>query len=917
MKLIVNGNSHNIVSPAATPLAQVLRRELLFTGTKIGCETGDCGACTVLLEGKQVCSCLVPIGQCDGQTVVTVEGFKEEPILAELRLAFHHTGAAQCGICTPGMLLSSLDLLKRNVDPDVEAIQDALGGTLCRCTGYIKIIEGVQYAARRLRCRNSAAQDIPQTTGAIVGARVPRKDGLEKVSGSEQFGSDFAPADALWLRVVRSPYASARFVLGDFATLYSRNSGLTRVLTAKDIPGQNGFGIYPHIKDQPVLSDGRVRYRGEAILALVGEKESVEAIPFDALPIKWQQEEPLLNLTESLAPDAPRIHADKPGNILIHGCAQRGDDQAIIDKSGVTVEGQWVTARVEHSYIEPEAGYAERIGDRIEVTAPTQAPYMDLEEVANVLGVKTSAVRVIPTACGGGFGGKLDVSVQPILAVAAWLMKQPVCTVYSRAESMISSTKRHPAKIKVRASTDSKGYLQSFELNGDYDTGAYASWGPTVAGRVPVHCTGPYSVPRIHCRTRAIYTNNPPSGAFRGFGTPQAALAQELLYDELAEKLDIDRLEFRLLNAFRPGDITPSGQKLDHSVGMVECLEAVRSDWCDMVQQAEEFNRTAAGDIRRGVGIACMWYGCGNTGLSNPSTMRVALKRNGRLIFFSGAVDIGQGSTTVLLQIMADAVGLAIDTFDMVIGDTDLTADAGKTSASRQTFVSGKAAFLAGRSLREKLLTILGVDDNWTLTLNGQYLFASKHNHEARTVDLSELGHANGIVAEGIGEFDPPITMLDEKGQGNAYATFAFATQICSVDTDIRLGIVKPIRFVAAHDVGRAINPSLVEGQIQGGITQGLGMALMEEYLPEKTENLHDYLIPTIGDIPTIDIKLIEVPEPSGPYGAKGVGEPALVPTPAAILSAVRDGTGVMMREIPLLPHRVRDAICNAGVEHD
>jgi len=563
---------------------------------------------------------------------------------------------------------------------------------------------------------------------------------------------------------------------------------------------------------------------------------------------------------------------------------------------------------VEHAYIEPEAGFAERTAETtISITACTQAPYMDRDEIAHILGIDPGCVRVIPSACGGGFGGKLDVSVQTLLAVAAWTLNHPVRAVYSRIESMASSTKRHPTQISARAMAAADGRLLGFDLYGEYNTGAYASWGPTVAGRVPVHATGPYVVPNVLCNSPAYYTNQSPAGAFRGFGTPQAAIAQEMLYDQLADALEMDRWLFRHKNAIRNGDLTATGQQLDASVGMSACLEALHDDWQAMLADADAFN-SESGDVRRGVGIACMWYGCGNTSLSNPSTMRVTLSNDGELVFYNGVAEIGQGSNTVLLQICADAVGLPLNYFNTVTGDTGRTADAGKTSASRQTFVSGKASFLAGQNLREKLLKIIGLSDEARLVLRDGQLIGQLEGRETG-VKLSDLVSDNGIVAEGLGCFDPPTTPLDDKGQGVPYATYAFAAQVCTLDVDSKLGTVKVRRFVAAHDVGKAINPTLVEGQIHGGIIQGLGMALMEEYIPGRTENLHDYLIPTIGDIPEIEVMLIEDPEPLGPYGAKGVGEPALVPTPAAIFSAIRHATGVVVRKVPVLPHRLLSAL--------
>ncbi|MGL4288926.1 MAG: xanthine dehydrogenase family protein molybdopterin-binding subunit, partial [Phreatobacter sp.] len=511
-------------------------------------------------------------------------------------------------------------------------------------------------------------------------------------------------------------------------------------------------------------------------------------------------------------------------------------------------------------------------------------------------------------ACGGGFGGKLDVSIQPLIAVAAWLLRKPVRIIYSRTESMASTTKRHPSKIWAKASADDQGRFTAYEMTGDFNTGAYASWGPTVANRVPVHATGPYKVPHVKNATRAVHTHEVPAGAFRGFGVPQAAIAGETLIDDLAEQLGLDRWAIRRVNAIDHGDRTPTGQVLHASAGLPQCLDAVKTEYDEMVTAAEAEN-AKGGRFARGVGVACMWYGCGNTSMSNPSRMRITLTAEGKLTFLNGAVDIGQGSTTVLLQIAADALGLPTTDFDFVIGDTDRTYDAGKTSASRQTFVSGNASRLAGIDLRAKILALANAGPQAKLRLDGPRLTVTD-GEAGRAIDLTALeAGENGVVLAGEGQYDPPTTVLDAKGQGIPYATYGFAAQVAEVAVDRVLGTVKVTRIVAAHDVGRAINPTLTEGQIHGGIAQGLGLALMEEYLPGRTENLHDYLIPTAGDMPVIVVKLIEDTEPEGPFGAKGVGEPALVATAPAILSAIRHATGVRMTQVPVLPHKLWEAM--------
>jgi aldehyde oxidoreductase len=891
--LNVNGAAHTVRVVPIKRLADVLRDDLRLIGTKVGCNAGDCGACTVLIDGAQACAC-----------VTTVEGLANDPLGAQIQAAFHAHGAAQCGICTPGMLMASVDLLRRNRTPSKMEIEDALGGVLCRCTGYQKITEAVAAVARHVA-------SPPPAIGAHVGARMPKVDGIAKLNGTERYGADGIPGDALWLRVLRSPHHHARFNFGDLDA-YARLHGLRRIFTAQDVPS-NGFGIYPTIKDQPVFAVSETKFKGEAVCALVGAREIVEHIDLQSVPITWEPLAPLFGI-EAARTAAQAIHIDKPDNILLDGGVRKGDASG--PQGAVQASGTFSSTFVEHAYIEPEAGWARRIRDRIAVHVSTQTPYMDRDEVAVVLKIKPDAVRIVPTACGGGFGGKLDMSVQPYVAVAAWhLPGEAVACVYTRPESMASTTKRHPSSIAITMQADAQGKLLRCVSHAEFDTGAYASWGPTVATRVPIHATGPYAVPHVDTRGTAYFTHCHPSGAFRGFGVPQAAIAHEAMMDGLADQLALDRLEFRHRNAIRAGDATATGQVLHHSAGLAECLDALRPRWQAWHAQVARFNSPSAvhmhPQLRRGVGIGCMWYGIGNTSLSNPSTMRIAADSTG-ITLYSGAVDIGQGSNTILLQIAADALGVPASAIQLVTGDTDLTLDAGKTSASRQTFVSGKAVELAAQDLRQKLLTRLCGQQPTQATLRIETAPRYASIFCKTPGAIAELRLHPGEVIEGIGRFDPPTAPQDANGQGVPYACYAFAAQIAMVEVDLELGMTRVLKIAAAHDVGKAINPTQVEGQIHGGILQGLGFALMEEYVPGKTENLHDYLIPSIGDVPEMEVMLIEDPEPLGPSGAKGVGEPGLIPTAPAILGAIENATGVRPTHVPVLPHRLKALIDTA-----
>jgi len=909
LNFTVNGRAVEVAVSPLERLSRVLREQLGLTGTKVGCDAGDCGACTVLLDGQPVTACLVAAGQAEACEITTVEGLPQRPPLCgRLQDSFLRHGAAQCGICTPGMLMAATALLERNPNPSEAEVMDAIGGVLCRCTGYRKIIHAILQA-------NVQQDEVMAGAGEAVGKRLARLDGKPKVEGTEIFGADGIPSGALVARAIRSPYDRARFRFGNLEAFVASHPGIHAVLTAKDVPGENRYGVIPPFADQPVFAEEETRFRGEAVAAVVGDAEAVEQLDPARFPVSWEELPALTTMEAALAPNAPLLHAKREGNVLVRGRVMRGEVEKALAEADVVVEEEYETGFVEHAYIEPEAGWARRVGDSIEVEACTQSPYMDRADLARILGIPPEAVRIIPTAVGGGFGSKLDLSVQPFIALAAWHLRQPVRMVYTRFESILCTTKRHPARMRIRAGASRDGKLMALDFSADFNTGAYSSWGPTVAARVPVHASGPYVVPHYRALTRAVHTNLVPAGAFRGFGVPQTAIAQEQAYDELANRLGMDRLEFRILNALTNDTPTVTGQVLGAGVGIRACLEALRPRWKAALAEAAGFNSAATVPLRHGVGVAGMWYGCGNTSLPNPSTMRVGLKADGRIALHQGAVDIGQGSNTIVTQICADALEAPIERFDLVSGDTAITPDCGKTSASRQTFVSGKAAQMAGTELRRAIAKLAGCCDCARIRFEDGRVVVTEGSKE-RVLQLRELPlDEHGYVLTREATFDPPTQPLDADGQGLPYAVFGFGAHMAEVAVDTELGSVKVLKITAAHDVGRAINPTLIEGQIEGGAAQGLGQALMEEFFPGKGENLHDYLIPTAGDMPEVESILIEDPSPVGPFGAKGIGEQAVIPTAPAILNAICHATGVRMRRAPATPDRLRAAILAARHE--
>lgn len=708
-----------------------------------------------------------------------------------------------------------------------------------------------------------------------IGKNIARIDALDKVLGKPVFAGDRIMEGALHAVVLRSPRPHARITGLDVKKALAL-PGIVKVITAADIPGNPLFGAIK--KDQPCLAADRVRYVGEPVLIVVGETEEVARKALDLVRIDFEDIDAIL---DPFSAEKSTTFIHEGGNLLSHRRVIKGDIEKGFAESDVVVENTYGTTWLDHGFMETEAGLAYRDeAGRIVVTSSTQNIHYKMREIARVLGIPEDRVRVIQATTGGGFGGKLDVTVELFLALAVYHTGKPVLMRFTREESFLSNTKRHPLFIQYKTGAKKDGTIQAVKVNIIGDTGPYISYGETVCLRVAIHSTGPYAVPHVYTDSRMYYTNNPVCGAMRGFGVPQLAFAHETQMDEIARAVNMDPLDIRIKNGLRKGSMTATSQVLNHSVGFLETLKKIEPFWRSRKKKGSS----------SGFGIGCMYYGCGNTGVSNPSSCQLRLTEDGKIAFHSGVCEIGQGSDTILWQILLEKLKVTDKDVVLVRGDTDTSKDVGSTSASRQTYISGRAVYEAADKLYAYLES------------KGYY-----RGRSLKDIYLQARTEGNLIFD---GHFDPPTTQLNmETSAGTPYATYAFATHMTEVSVEESTGVCSVKRVYAAHDVGRAINPRLVEGQVYGGVAMGVGLALMEEFIPGKSQSLDNYYMPTSMDMPEVKVLIVEDEEPTGPFGAKGVGEPALIPQAASIMNAIHDAVGVVPRQLPCHVERLKKLI--------
>ena len=837
-------NGKTVAAEKNQKLIRFLRDELRLTSVKDGCSEGACGACTVLVDGKAVRACVFTTDKMEGKSVLTVEGLSDFE-KAAYTYGFGEAGAVQCGFCIPGMVMAAKGLLDRNPDPTADEIKSALRTNICRCTGYVKIIEGVRLTAKILR--EGRIPEEEEGRAWKLGSRVHRIDAAEKVQGTGIYPDDVYMEGMLYASAVRSAYPRA--LVKDIRTEKAKAlPGVAGVFTAADIPGQNKVGHLVKDWDTMIAVGSITHYLGDAVCLVAAETPEILEEAKKLVEVDYEVLEPVRSPKEAMLPDAPLVH--KSGNLMAHKHIQRGNAAFAIAKSKYVLTRQFYTPYTEHAFLEPECAVAYPDGDGVMILSTDQGAYDTQHETAPMLGLPFEKVKVKNLLVGGGFGGKEDVTVQHHAALAAYLTQRPVKCKLTRAESLLIHPKRHPMEMEFAMGCDENGIIQGVAANVIADTGAYASLGGPVLERACTHAAGPYHYENFQIDGYAYYTNNPPAGAFRGFGVTQTCFGLETMLNEMADLVGISPWEIRYRNAIRPGQALPNGQIVGPETGLVETLEAVKPYY----------------DKAKYVGVACAMKNAG-VGVGIPDTGRCRLTvEDGKLHIRAGASCIGQGLGTVLVQLCCELLGVKREDVVYEQSNTFEAPDSGTTSGSRQTLITGEACRRACGDLKKAL--------------------------EGKS--LSDL-NGTECCGEYLAKTDPLGAPVPNPVSHVAYG---YATQLCELDEDGKLK-----RLVAAHDVGRAVNPTSCEGQIEGGVVMSMGFALTEQYPVadcRPTAKFGTLGLFKANQIPEIKAIVVEKPGLDVACGAIGIGEITAIPTAPAISEAYYQYDGKRRYALPL-----------------
>jgi selenium-dependent xanthine dehydrogenase len=918
ISLTVNGQQHALEAKPNETLSDLLRYRLRLTGTKIGCEEAECGACTVLVDGEPVVSCIYPAERADGKTIVTIEGLADltpSPSperrggqLHPLQDAFVEHGAVQCGFCIPGQIMTAYALLKRNPNPTKDEIRFALKDTLCRCAGYLTIENAILAAAEALRTGEPVRKPthIPDSihTHKTVGHSHLRPEAVEKVIGTAVYTDDLVFDGMLYAKVRRAMIPHGFLTRLDISKAKAL-PGVLAILTAEDIPAEKNHGLV--IYDWPVMVGvgERVRYVGDAIAIVAAESQEIAEQASALIEAEFDPQPVITNPVQARQEGVPQIH--EKGNLLKHIKVRKGDMEQGFAEADVILEHTFHTPATDHAFIEPECSIGVPLENgRMEIYVGSQIPYQDRTQVARVMGWDESRVRVVGQLMGGGFGGKEDVMGQIHVAMLANVTQRPVKLLFDRHESLLVHPKRHATQIRVKLGAKNDGRIVAMETELYGDTGAYASLGEKVMTRATTHSAGPYDIPHVRADCYAMYTNNPPAGAFRGFGVTQSAFAVESTMDKLAETLNIDPVELRRMNALHVGSVTNTGQVLNESVGLMECIDKVDAE----MRKHNPLPFAPRGDsnnpnLVHAWGFAAAYKNTGlGGGAPDKSGADVELYADGTFQVRSSAAELGQGLVTVMRLIVAEEMSVPPEQVSVLVMDTDLAPNGGPTTASRQTFVTGNASRYAAKTLRDQITASMAEKfdvrpeqirfENGIVHVNGNLLtYADVYK------EMTSSGQ-KPIVRY---EYEAPKTQPLGTG-GDMHFAFSFGVQAAEVEVNKLTGEVRVLKVISANDVGMAVNPLGLQGQVEGGVMMGLGNALTEEFIVENgyvvTDHLARYRVPGIMLTPEITSIIVEHLIASGPYGAKGVGEISSIPTTPAITNAIYNAVGVRVDKLPV-----------------
>ncbi len=923
LTLTVNGRAVALDPQPGETLAQLLRQRLHLTGTKIGCEEAECGSCTVWVDGEPQLACIYPAARAQGRAITTIEGLAATCAppsathhaprtthhdLHPLQQAFVTYGAVQCGFCIPGQLMTAAALLNRQPDASPDEIRQALKDTLCRCAGYPTIERAILAAAHSLRTGDPVPPPSVPLSGQplhVIGAPVIRADAVDKVTGAARYTDDLSFEDMLHAGVRRAevPHAIVRRIDTSRAQALP---GVAAVLTAADIPAEHNHGLV--IFDWPSLIGvgERARYVGDAIAIVAAETREIASQALALIEVELEVQPVISSPVQARQDDSISLH--EKGNLLKHIKVRKGDVGLGFAEADVILEHTYHTAITDHAFLEPECSIARPLPDgRMEIYVGSQIPYQDRHQVARTFGWPDGRVRVVGQLMGGGFGGKEDIAGQIHAALLAQATGRPVKLLYDRHESLIAHPKRHATQIRVKMGATKDGRLTAVETELYGDTGAYASLGEKVMTRATTHSAGPYDAPHCQADCYAMYTNNPPAGAFRGFGVTQSAFAIESLMDTLAATLGRDPVDLRRQNALRLGSTTNTGQLLHESVGLSECIDLVEAEMRRRGGENPFAPRPdpAAPHLLRAWGFA---VGYKNTGLGggapDKALAEVELFEDGTLEARSSSAELGQGLVTVMQMITAEEFRLDPNRVRALVMDTDLTPDGGPTTASRQTFVTGNAVRYAAITLREGMARTLA--ERYDLPpeqIRFSEGLAYVNGHQVPLGEVVGMMKAEGRTAKALYEYWAPETKPLGQG-GDMHFAFSFAAQAAEVEVDTRTGEVRVLTIIAATDVGKVLNPLGMVGQVEGGVMMGLGNALTEHFIVENgvpfSDRLARYRMPSIVQAPEIVVIHVEHPAAAGPYGGKGVGEIVSIPTTPAITNAIYNAVGVRIDRLPV-----------------